>query len=63
MKVFHIAVENLPTDCQVVVTQELLLDRVKDAQKDAYCIGITDFINAPQYTELIEKIRKARGLS
>lgn len=63
VKVFHIAVENLPTECQVVVTQELLLDRVKSVQPDAYCIGITDFINAPQYTELIEKIRKARGLS
>lgn len=63
VKVFHIAVENLPTDCQVVVTQELLLDRVKASQKDAYCIGITDFINAPQYTELIDKVKKARGLS
>ena len=29
IKVFHIAIENLPTECQVVVTQELLLDRVK----------------------------------
>ncbi|MBS6397454.1 MAG: PTS mannitol transporter subunit IICB [Clostridiales bacterium] len=63
IKVFHIAIENLPTDCQVVVTQELLLDRAKAAQKDAYCIAVTDFINAPQYDELIEKIRKARGLS
>ena len=63
IKVFHIAIENLPTDCQVVVTQELLLDRAKDAQKDAYCIAVTDFVNAPQYDELIEKIRKARGLS
>lgn len=61
IKVFHIAVENLPTDCQVVVTQELLLDRVKDAQKGAYCIGVTDFINAPQYDELIDQIRQAKG--
>ena len=63
IKVFHIAVENLPTDCEVVVTQELLLDRVKDAQKEAYCIAITDFMNAPQYDELIAEIKKARGLS
>ncbi|MDO4262311.1 MAG: PTS mannitol transporter subunit IICB [Eubacteriales bacterium] len=63
VKVFHIAVENLPADCQVVVTQELLLERVKAAQTDAYCIAVTDFINAPQYAELIEKIRQARGLS
>lgn len=61
IKVFHIAIENLPTECQVVVTQELLLDRVKDVQKDAYCIAVTDFINAPQYDELIEKIKQARG--
>lgn len=63
IKVFHIAVENLPTDCEVVVTQELLLDRVKDAQKEAYCIAITDFMNAPQYDELIANVKKARGLS
>ena len=60
IKVFHISIENLPTDCQVVVTQELLLDRVKDVQKDAYCIAVTDFINAPQYDELIDKIKQAR---
>ena len=63
IKVFHIAIENLPTDCQVVVTQELLLDRAKTAQKDAYCIAVTDFVNAPQYDELIANIHKARGLS
>jgi mannitol PTS system EIICBA or EIICB component len=63
VEVFHIAVENLPTECQAVVTQEFLLDRVKSVQKDAYCVGISDFINAPQYEELIEEIKKARGLS
>lgn len=61
VKVFHIAVENLPTDCQVVVTQELLLDRVKQAQPDAYHVGVTDFINAPQYEELIEQVKQAKG--
>lgn len=61
--VFHIAVENLPAECEVVVTQELLLDRVKAAQPNAYCIAIMDFMNAPQYGELIEKVKKARGLS
>ncbi len=59
--VFHISIENLPTECQVVVTQELLLDRVREVQKGAYCVAVTDFINAPQYDELIEKIKKARA--
>ncbi len=63
VEVFHISVQNLPTDCQVIVTQELLLDRVKASQKDAYCIAVTDFLNAPQYDELIENVRKARGLT
>ena len=61
IKVFHIAIENLPTDCEVVITQELLLDRAKTAQPGAYCIAVTDFINAPQYDDLIDKIKKARG--
>lgn len=62
VKVFHIAVENLPADCQVVVTQELLLDRVKEAQPDAYHVAVTDFINAPQYEELIANIKKAKNI-
>ncbi|MDO4270666.1 MAG: PTS mannitol transporter subunit IICB [Eubacteriales bacterium] len=62
VKVFHISIENLPTDCQVVVTQEMLLDRAKGAQPDAYCIAVTDFLNAPQYDELIDKIKQARGV-
>ena len=61
VEVFHIAVENLPTDCQGVVTQELLLDRVKGAQPDAYCIAVTDFLNAPEYDELIAKVKAAKG--
>ncbi len=63
VEVFHIAVQNLPTDCQVIVTQELLLDRVKAAQPGAYCIAVTDFLNAPEYDALTENIRKARGLN
>lgn len=62
VKVFHIAIENLPTECDVVVTQEMLLDRAKGAQPDAYCIAVTDFLNAPQYDELIGKIKQARGM-
>ncbi|MDY3618399.1 PTS mannitol transporter subunit IICB [Agathobaculum sp.] len=59
--VFHIAVENLPTDCQVVVTQEMLLDRVREAQPEAYAIAVTDFLNAPEYDDLIEKVKAAKG--
>lgn len=61
VKVSHISIANLPIDCQVVVTQDFLLDRAKEAQPNAYYVGITDFINAPQYDELIAKIKEAKN--
>lgn len=60
IEVFHIAIENLPTDCQVVVTNNLLLDRVKQAQPGVHYVGINDFINANEYDQLIDKISAAR---
>ncbi len=62
VKVFHKRIEDLPTECEVVVTQDMLLDRAKAAQPEAYCIGITDFINAPEYETLVESLKKAKGV-
>lgn len=56
IKVFHIAIHELPTECDVVVTHKSLIDRAKEKQPDAYYVEITDYLGAPEYQELIDKI-------
>lgn len=60
IEVFHISVSNLPTECDIVITHESLMDRVKEKQPDAYHIAITDYLNAPQYDELINELKNAK---
>lgn len=60
IEVFHISVSNLPTECDIVVTHESLMDRVKEKQPNEYHIAITDYLNAPQYDELIDELKKAK---
>lgn len=60
VKVFHIAVSNLPTKCQVIVSHQTLMDRVKQKQPDAYFVEIVDYLNAPEYEQLIQNIKTAR---
>lgn len=60
IKVFHIAVSNLPTKCQVIVSHQTLMDRVKQKQPDAYFVEIIDYLRAPEYDELIQNIKEAR---
>nr|GGG76909.1 hypothetical protein GCM10011398_22430 [Virgibacillus oceani] len=54
--VFHISVSNLPAACDIIITHESLMDRVKEKQPDVHHIAINDYLNAPEYDELIEKI-------
>ncbi|WP_239256977.1 PTS mannitol transporter subunit IICB [Listeria ilorinensis] len=60
MKIFHIAVGDLPTACDLIVTHQSLKDRVKERQPDTEVIEITDYLNAPEYQDLIDRILAAR---
>ncbi|MGL5721337.1 MAG: PTS transporter subunit EIIC [Brevinema sp.] len=61
IKVFHASVMDLPAKCELIVTHESLMDRVKQAQaNDVMYIAITDYINAPQYKSIIDSILASR---
>jgi len=60
IKVFHVAVPNLPTQCQVIVSHQSLMERVKQKQSGCYFVEITDYLNAPEYEQLINGIKEAR---
>ncbi len=60
IEVVHASVDEIPANAQVIVCHEQLTGRAAAAKPDAYLVGITDFMNAPQYNELIEKLKAAR---
>lgn len=61
IKVFHVAVSNLPAQCQVIVSHQSLMDRVKQKQGGCYYVEIIDYLNAPEYDQLVNDIKKARN--
>ncbi|WP_042146592.1 PTS mannitol transporter subunit IICB [Paucisalibacillus sp. EB02] len=60
INVFHLSVSDLPTECDVVVTHQSLMDRVKELQPNVYHIDIVDYLNAPQYDELVNKLKDSQ---
>jgi len=61
IEVDHMSISDLPADAEVVITQKSLMDRAMEAQGEAYFVGIDDFLNAPEYDELIEKILEEKN--
>ncbi|MDR0397257.1 MAG: PTS mannitol transporter subunit IICBA [Oscillospiraceae bacterium] len=57
IKVIHSSVDEVPGDADVIVCHVELRERAASAGPNAYLVGITDFLNAPEYDELIEKLR------
>lgn len=60
VEVFHIAIQDLPVSCQMAITHKSLGERAREKMPDAYFLEITDYLNAPEYEELVEKIRLAK---
>lgn len=55
--VSHCSIDDLPEDAQVVLCQEMLVDRVYQTVPEAHVIGISNFITAPEYNELVQKLK------
>ncbi len=58
----HSPVSEIPSEAQVVVTHEQLKERAIQANPNAYLVTITDFLSAPEYDELINKIKEDKGV-
>lgn len=58
----HARVTDLPQRADVIVTHESLAGVVRDRQPDTMLVTISDYLNAPQYDELVRKIAAARGI-
>ena len=58
IEVIHTPVSSIPGDVQVVVTHQELGERAAHSCPQAKLILITNFLAAPQYDELVEKLKK-----
>ena len=60
IEVAHASVDEIPANAQVIVCHEQLKERAAAAKPDAYLVAITDFMNAPQYEQLIKDLKENR---
>ncbi len=58
LKVNHVALNEIPEDTQVVVTQESLVGRAKDRVPNARIFPIKNFMGGNEYDLIVEEIKK-----
>ncbi len=56
----HAPVSSIPKDAQIVVTHESLQERAAHSAPQAELVLITNFMQAPQYDELVEELKKTQ---
>lgn len=57
----HERVMDLPKEADIIVTHVSLADIVKEKQPDVLLITIEDYLNAPEYEELVNHIKSAKS--
>ncbi|MDP3304574.1 MAG: PTS mannitol transporter subunit IICB [Erysipelotrichaceae bacterium] len=58
IEVIHKAIEDIPADCQIVVTHESLAGRAKAVAPQAEIVAITNFVGAPEYDQIVARLVK-----
>lgn len=57
IEVIHCSVDEIPSDIKLVVTQKELAARAKAKAPQAEIVTITNFVGAPEYDQLVEKLK------
>ena len=55
--VTNTAISNLPSDAQIVITQEELTPRAQKQVPNAYHISVDNFLSSPEYDRLIDQLK------
>ncbi|WP_028393305.1 PTS mannitol transporter subunit IICBA [Bacillus cihuensis] len=55
--VTNTAISNLPSDAQIVITQEELTPRAQKQVPNAYHISVDNFLSSPEYDRLISQLK------
>ncbi|WP_286208009.1 PTS mannitol transporter subunit IICB [Clostridium caldaquaticum] len=56
IEVVHCAVDEVPADSEIVITHESLTDRARRKAPNAEHISIKNFMNSPEYDELVKRL-------
>ncbi|MCM3117991.1 PTS mannitol transporter subunit IICBA [Neobacillus sp. MER 74] len=57
ISVTNMAISNLPSDAQIVITQEELTPRAQKQVPHAYHISVDNFLSSPEYDKLINRLK------
>lgn len=57
ISVTNTAISNLPSDAQIVITQEELTPRARNKVPNAYHISVDNFLSSPEYEKLISELK------
>jgi len=57
IEVIHTSLEEIPKDSKLVVTHKDLVSRAKARVPQAEIVAITNFVGAPEYDQLVEKLK------
>lgn len=58
IRVEHFAIENIPTEADIIVTHKKLVDRTRMVVKDKPIIAIENYLKDPEVTKLIGQIEQ-----
>lgn len=56
IEVAHASVQEIPKDAEIIVTHTELKERAAASNPDARLVPITNFMNAPEYDELVDEL-------
>lgn len=57
ISVTNTAISSLPSDAQIVITQEELTPRARNKVPNAYHISVDNFLSSPEYEKLISELK------
>jgi PTS system mannitol-specific IIC component len=60
VKVTNQAIANLDGTADLVITQQQLTDRAKGKSPNSIHVSVDNFMNAPQYEEVVEMVREQK---
>ncbi|MDR0140269.1 hypothetical protein RFW18_21200 [Metabacillus idriensis] len=52
------AINNLPSDADIIITHKDLTDRAKAKVPQAEHLSVDNFLNSPKYDELVQRLKK-----
>ncbi|SUU93170.1 EIICBA-Mtl [Anaerococcus octavius] len=61
IEVRNVAIPQIPDDADVVITHEDLTERAKQKNNNAYHVSVKNFMQAPEYDQLVTDIKEARA--